>query len=42
MANNCRMDGSNFRRVQGKLVGYSEDHTNINHGAFVFPRNDPG
>jgi hypothetical protein len=33
MVNNCRMDGTNLRRVQDKFVGYSEDHTNINLGA---------
>jgi hypothetical protein len=27
------MDGANLRRVQGKLVGYSEDRTNVNRGA---------
>jgi hypothetical protein len=33
MANNCQMDGANLRRVQVKLVGYSEDHANVNCGA---------
>jgi hypothetical protein len=27
------MDGTKLRRVQGKLVGYLEDHANVNHRA---------
>jgi hypothetical protein len=33
MANNYCIDRSNMGRVQGKLVGYLEDHTNVNRRA---------